>query len=65
MEDWTPPADAVVSEEKTEWTPPKDATPVEEVAKKKSGSLTIEFYRWGIKINGRSCWIRNPFYWKD
>lgn len=35
-EDWTPPADAEVSEEKTGWTPPADATPIDEVEKKKN-----------------------------
>lgn len=34
MAEWTPPTDAVASNDNTEWTPPTDATLEGEVAKK-------------------------------
>ncbi len=62
MEEWTPPTDAVVEENKTEWTPPADA--VAEEAKKKY-TITIQIGFWYFRINGRSCGLRSPFYFKD
>jgi hypothetical protein len=53
MAEWTPPTDAVVSEENKEWTPPTDATEIGS-AKKKCTHFYIECGKWYIHIGIRT-----------